>query len=269
MVVFGGRGGRGNEGRVQVDGLNTGASLNGGGVSGYRQDTENAAEIAMTTAGGLGETEVGGPTMNIVPADRRQHASRSHFFVTGLKGGMQSHNFTDGTPTPPGCARPTETNYIYDTSFSSGGPIIKDRLWYLRRWRTTAAAATTSRMFHNINAGDITKWTYVADTSRPAAERRATQRPAAAEPAFDVPAHAAQQAESVLGRADQQRQHRPGIRDHRRLKPAVWNHGFQRVQQAKWTSTTTSQLLLEAGVGTYLSTGTRARRRATIATSFR
>ena len=31
MVVFGGRGGRGNEGRAQVDGLNTGASLNGGG----------------------------------------------------------------------------------------------------------------------------------------------------------------------------------------------------------------------------------------------
>ena len=42
MIVFGGRGGRGNEGRVQMDGLSTGASLNGGGVSGYRQDLENA-----------------------------------------------------------------------------------------------------------------------------------------------------------------------------------------------------------------------------------
>src|SRR5262245_48266378 len=30
MIVFGGRGGRGNEGRLQVDGLNTGASVNGG-----------------------------------------------------------------------------------------------------------------------------------------------------------------------------------------------------------------------------------------------
>ncbi|MDO8631002.1 MAG: carboxypeptidase-like regulatory domain-containing protein, partial [Phycisphaerales bacterium] len=67
MIVFGGQGGRGNEGRVQVDGLNTGASLNGGGVSGYRQDVENATEIAMSTAGGMGETEVGGPTMNVVP----------------------------------------------------------------------------------------------------------------------------------------------------------------------------------------------------------
>src|SRR6185503_5056179 len=33
----------------------------------------------------------------------------------------------------------------------------------------------------------------------------------------------------------------------------AWNHGFQRVQQAKWTSTTTNKLLFEAGVGTYLS----------------
>ena len=67
MIVFGGRGGRANEGRVQVDGLNTGASLNGGGVSGYRQDIENSSEIAMTTSGGLGEAEVGGPAMNIIP----------------------------------------------------------------------------------------------------------------------------------------------------------------------------------------------------------
>jgi hypothetical protein len=32
-----------------------------------------------------------------------------------------------------------------------------------------------------------------------------------------------------------------------------WNHGFQRVQQARYTSTTTNRLLLEAGIGTYLS----------------
>jgi len=94
MVVFGGRGGRGNEGRAQVDGLNTGASLNGGGVSGYRQDVENAQEVAITTAGGLGETEVGGPTINIVPRTGG-NTFRSHFFFTGLKGGMQASNYTD------------------------------------------------------------------------------------------------------------------------------------------------------------------------------
>ena len=45
MTVFGGTGGRGNEGRMQVDGLNTGAALNGGGVSTYVADISNAAEV--------------------------------------------------------------------------------------------------------------------------------------------------------------------------------------------------------------------------------
>ena len=98
MVVFGGRGGRGNEGRAQVDGLNTGASLNGGGVSGYRQDVENAQEVAITTAGGLGETEVGGPTINIVPRTGG-NTFRSHVFFTGLRGGMQASNFSEELQT--------------------------------------------------------------------------------------------------------------------------------------------------------------------------
>src|SRR5262249_53861321 len=51
MIVFGGRGGRQNEGQSQLDGLGTGAAINGGGVSGYGQ-LENAQEVVMTTAGG-------------------------------------------------------------------------------------------------------------------------------------------------------------------------------------------------------------------------
>jgi hypothetical protein len=132
MIVFGGAGGRGNEGRVQVDGLNTGASLNGGGVSGYRQDVENATEIVMSTSGGLGETEVGGPAMNIVPRTGGNRYT-GHFFGTGLNGSMQSDNFTQRL-IDAGLTRPNHINYNYDTSFSSGGPLIKDRL-------TTAASS--------------------------------------------------------------------------------------------------------------------------------
>ena len=128
MVVFGGRGGRGNEGRAQVDGLNTGASLNGGGVSGYRQDVENAQEIAITTAGGLGETEVGGPTINIVPRTGG-NTFRSHFFFTGLRGGMQASNFSEELQAA-GLRTPAKTNYIYDTSYSLGGPIKRDKIWF-------------------------------------------------------------------------------------------------------------------------------------------
>jgi len=126
MIVFGGRGGRSNEGRVQVDGLNTGASLNGGGVSGYRQDIENASEIAMFTSGGLGETEVGGPGMNIIPKTGG-NTFAGHFFATGFNSSMQGDNFTQRV-IDAGLRRPNRTNYNYDTSVSGGGPLIKDRL---------------------------------------------------------------------------------------------------------------------------------------------
>src|SRR5207244_7373623 len=46
--VFGGAGGRGNEGRVSVDGGNVGASLNGAGTSGYLVDVQNTTEVGST-----------------------------------------------------------------------------------------------------------------------------------------------------------------------------------------------------------------------------
>jgi len=55
MRIFTSHGGRGNEGRVQVDGLNVGAAFNGGGVSGYTMDTGNAAELNFQ----LGHTREG------------------------------------------------------------------------------------------------------------------------------------------------------------------------------------------------------------------
>ena len=58
MRIFYSQGGRGNEGRVQVDGLNIGAPFNGGGVSGYIMDVSNAQEMNLTFWGGLGEAEV-------------------------------------------------------------------------------------------------------------------------------------------------------------------------------------------------------------------
>ena len=53
MTVFGGAGGRANEGRMQVDGLNAGAGLGGSGVSTYVADISNAQEVVTTTSGGL------------------------------------------------------------------------------------------------------------------------------------------------------------------------------------------------------------------------
>jgi hypothetical protein len=247
MIVFGGQGGRGNEGRVQVDGLNTGASLNGGGVSGYRQDTENAAEIAMATAGGLGETEVGGPTMNVVPKTGGNKFA-GHFFASGLNGSMQSDNFTQRLIDAQ-LRRPNHTNYLYDTSVSAGGPIIKDRLWFYSLLYYRGSGNDVS-MFANVNAGNLSKWTYVADPTRPSKSDGNGPLQPNTRLTFQVTPRNKlnlfwdeQISNDSIGQGSATTAPETG----------GWNHGFQRVQQARWTSTTTNRLLLEAGVGTYLS----------------
>jgi hypothetical protein len=248
MVVFGGRGGRGNEGRAQVDGLNTGASLNGGGVSGYRQDIENAQEVAITTAGGLGETEVGGPTINIVPRTGG-NTFRSHFFFTGLTGGMQASNYTDELKAA-GLRTPAKTNYIYDTSYSIGGPIIRDRLWFYALAYYRGSENNIPGMFYNQNEFDITKWTYVADTNRPAVSggRGPIQ------PNLRVTFQLSQRDKLNLFWDEQISNNSLGAGSATSApETGGLNHGWQRVQQVKWTSTATNKLLLEAGLGTYLS----------------
>ena len=45
---------------------------------------------------------------------------------------------------------------------------MKDRLWYFGGMRDEGSERGVPGMFANLNDGDPTKWTYVADTSRPA-----------------------------------------------------------------------------------------------------
>src|SRR4026209_1727994 len=87
MVVFGGFGGRSNEGRVNIDGISVGSAFNGAGVSSYIADVANAREIAMTPTGGLGETEGGGPSLNVLPKEGG-NAVRGTFFASGSTSGM-------------------------------------------------------------------------------------------------------------------------------------------------------------------------------------
>ena len=93
MTVFGGAGGRNNEGRMQVDGLNAGAGLGGSGVSTYIADISNAQEVVTTTSGGLGETEVGGPSLSIIPKSGG-NTLKGAAYLSGVSKGMVSSNYS-------------------------------------------------------------------------------------------------------------------------------------------------------------------------------
>jgi hypothetical protein len=253
MIVFGGRGGRSNEGRLQLDGLNTGASVNGGGVSGYTADVQNAAEITMSPSGGLGENEVGGPAMNIVP---RTGGNTFKFYTYGSFTGdsLQGSNYTPELQAA-GLRAPGATNRLWDVSGSSGGPIVKDRVWYFTTLRQRGIYQDVVNTFYNVNAGDITKWNYVADTSRPAVSQSHTP----IQPLGRITLQAGQRNKFNLFWDEQKSGNNcgaggPAGANLNSPETASCSAGeFQRVQQATWTMTATSKLLLEAGIGTYLS----------------
>ena len=92
MLLFTAHGGSTEDGRLTLDGINTGASRGGAGVSGYIPDMQNAAEVTFTISGNLGEAETGGPQMTVVPRSGGNTFNGS-FFISGLNDSMQGDNF--------------------------------------------------------------------------------------------------------------------------------------------------------------------------------
>jgi hypothetical protein len=164
MTVFGGAGGRNNEGRMQVDGLNAGAGLGGSGVSTYVADISNAQEIVTTTSGGLGEVEVGGPSLSIVPKSGG-NTIKGAAYLSGVAKGMVGSNYSDEL-LAAGLTRPGQLLRQWDYTLGIGGPIKKDRLWYYATARDEGQYRSIPNIFPNLNAGDPTKTLYAPDRTR-------------------------------------------------------------------------------------------------------
>src|SRR5687768_5232768 len=253
-VTFAIHGGRGNEGRLQVDGVSVGAALNGSGVSYYVADVGNAQEITFTTSGGMGEAEVGGPVMSVVPRTGG-NTLRGSFFATGANEAMQGDN-TKALVEAGALTAPVPLTKIWDVNGSFGGPIKKDALWYYFGIRSQGNRKYVANMYVNANAGDPNAWTYVADTSRRAIDggnwRNASVRltwQASARNKFNIfwdeqyVCSSGCIGGSVTGgtATTSPEAHQP--------TDAYPSH----VQQLTWRSPATNRLLLEAGFGTYLA----------------
>ena len=158
---FTSRGGRGNEGTVQVDGMNVGSAFGGGGVSSFAYDFVNAQEVQVTVAGGLGESDRGGPAFNIIPKTGGNTYSGQAFGSTAGKW-SQGNNLDDelrkaNITEPPGLIK------NWDTNVSIGGPIKRDRLWFFNNLRTYGTHQDIPGLYANKNALDASRWDYAKD----------------------------------------------------------------------------------------------------------
>src|SRR5262249_52292128 len=108
------------ERRMTVNGM-TIAAARSGGVWSPRDDTPNSQEVAITVGGALGESDIGGPVMNLVPKSGGNTFSGMAFF-NNAGDWSRGDNLTDalraiGLTQTPGIIS------SYDVSGSFGGPI--------------------------------------------------------------------------------------------------------------------------------------------------
>jgi hypothetical protein len=163
MTFFAARGGAINEGRMTVNGMTVAAAFNGGGVSSYILDSVNVDEVSVTVAGGMGESDIGGPVMNLVPR-AGGNAFRGQAFVNNAGDWSRGDNLDDelrgvGIEETPGIIN------SYDASVSYGGPIKRDRMWFFGSYRKLDTATAVEGIVANANAFDLARWDWVADES--------------------------------------------------------------------------------------------------------
>jgi hypothetical protein len=275
MRIFYSHGGRGNEGRTYVDGLSTGSAFNGGGASGYIIDTANSQEMQLTLSGGLGETEMGGTTVNFIPKTGGNTFSGQGFFSTA--GEWSQGNNIDDRLRAMGLSQAAALYKNWDVQGSLGGPIFRDKLWFFGNYRDFGSHDDILGMHANLNAGNPNAWTYLPDQNlkaRNAVSRTVTavRLTAQATPrnkvGFFFDNQLACDGSSLVTTSEDCR---PRGSDWvasgtTSIAPEAasgaqgtaggafgYADSWQRVMQATWSSPVTSRLLLEAGASTYIS----------------
>ena len=244
---FSSHGGRANEGRLLVDGVGIGA--NSGGTSNYVADIGNAAEVVVSTSGNMGEAEVGGAIINVVPRSGGNVFSGS-FFATGANGAMTSDNTKDLVES--GVLRaPNELIKIWDLNGAAGGPIKRDRAWFFLTSRYHGNHTYITNMWYNRNANDPAAWTYEPDFSR-----RAIADGTWKNTALRLTIQASPRNKLNLFWDEQRKCDECIGGGSATVSPEaatgtnmIVGGDFWRVYQATWTSPLTNRVLLEAGIG--------------------
>src|SRR5262245_23089499 len=160
----------GAQGRVMVDGtiINTGGGAGIMGMTGgYVADVANAQEVSVQISGGLGESETGGATINIIPRTGG-NTFAGNYFLTYTQGDYNTDGqlrdggifggswFSQNNGNHPEISNGYPLIRDYDTSIAFGGPIKRDRVWFFsvaRAWQKDAWARQQDRIWDNANAG--------------------------------------------------------------------------------------------------------------------
>lgn len=148
------------EGRMTVNGF-TVAAARSGGVSSYVYDTPNAEEVGIVVGGGLGESDIGGPVMNLVPKSGGNTFAGTVFFNNAGDWSRGDNLTADLQARNPNLTQTPGIIKAYDASVSYGGPVKKDHLWFFASYRNLDTQTAMEGITANANAGNAARWDWV------------------------------------------------------------------------------------------------------------
>jgi hypothetical protein len=158
-------GGRSGDFRVMSDGFNL-RNIGSPGFVSLFPDMGSSQEVTISYAAGSAEQMHAGVQVNYVPSEGG-NTFHGSFFGTYVNNSFQGDNYSQELKDK-GLRTPNSLYRLYDFNGSFGGPIIKNKLWFFSSARKQTNGTYVAGLYYNLNAGDITKWTYAPDLTRQA-----------------------------------------------------------------------------------------------------
>jgi hypothetical protein len=132
QTYFAVRGSGGAQTMVMVDGLITNGLMGDGAVQAYHNESM-VQEAVYQTAGGSAETITGGLNMNLVPKDGGNQFNGG-FKATKSPASWQGDNLTDDLRSL-GVGGVDKIDNFYEWNIEQGGPILRNKLWFYGAFR--------------------------------------------------------------------------------------------------------------------------------------
>lgn len=157
---------RGDDGRLNYEGMNTNVFYGGGGGQQrtYKFNTVMVAETVVDTGGNSAETETGGGNVNMVPKEGGNRFSlygNLNYTSTDLASGKVPDSLIARGST----ADQNSMKQVWDYGLGVGGPVVKDKLWFYSGTRIWGSQSYVADNYFNKSTNFFT---YVPDLDRPA-----------------------------------------------------------------------------------------------------
>jgi len=212
---------------VLVDGQMINGLQSDGAVQTYTNDAMSQ-EVSYQTSGIGADTQAGGVRLNLIPREGGNRFS-GDFKQAYRPGAWQGDNLTQ-RHTDKGLKTGNSTDRIVDYTLAEGGPVMKDRLWFF-----------SSARYISVN-------NFIPDTfSKDGGAGLDDQFIKSVNARLTWQVSARNKFSAYFDEVDKYRGHDMQALFDPDTAATVWNSPAYHTASAKWTSTVTNRLLIEAG----------------------